>query len=156
MSLMADLVELRIYLEQLKGTYGDDYTNASPMPVGTMLKLTDMLQTTLVDGAELLLSVVVDGKPYPVDRLEGVLDTDHVDLTFDKAKGTVTSQRVYRKVDDGDFAAITPDLGAEDTSYVDTDVSADHLYSYYLVGVNGNGESLPSATVVVAYPPPEE
>jgi len=153
MSFMKNLNILRLQIANLETQY--EGSQGSPLPSGNIFSVGDQVELVLADGVDLLLSVAVDGKPYPVDNLVGVFDTDHVDLTFSAARGTVTGQRIYRSVDDGDFVALTPDIGAEDTSYEDTDVSAGHSYAYYVVGVNVNGESLPSITVTVWYPEPE-
>jgi len=150
-TFMDQVKKLRLEMDRMKGQYGDDYTNSAPVPVGRLIELNDLIQQALLSGVELMLSVFAEGKPYPPDHVDAVFDVDHIDLTFEAARGTVDAQRVYRSVDGGDFAAIVPDVGATDTGYEDADVSSDHSYSYYVVGVNENGESLPSMIVVEDY-----
>lgn len=153
MALFVDKLEgLRAAIVRIKSTYGSGYDSSAGMDVGTVIGLFDRMEDVLLAALDVFVDVVVNGKPYPPDKLTGVFDIDHVDLEWVAALGDVDNQRIYKDDDGGGFAAIVPDVGAGDTTYVDNVVVSGHVYSYYVVGVNVNGESDVSNTVIVSAP----
>lgn len=154
MSFVDDLQGLRDFVSLIKNRYGSSHQNSGYITTGEMVEFVDRTETVLLSALDVFVDVVVNGLPYPPDKLTGVLDGAEIDLEWIAAMGDVDNQRVYRDEDGGGFAALVPDIGAGDTTYTDSTVSAGHTYSYYIVGVNVNGESDPSNTVVVDYPSP--
>jgi len=57
--------------------------------------------------------------------------------------GTITGQRIYRKVDGGAFA-LWQTVAANATTIQDPAVSSGHVYTYYVVAYNAAGDSAPS------------
>lgn len=153
MPSFVDKIEaVRKYIETLKLQYGADYQNPAAIGVGRLIEFADITEDALFAGLEVFIDVIVNGKPYPPDKVVGAFDTDHIDLGWTAAMGDVTSQRIYKDDDGGGFSAIVPDVGAGDTTYVDSAVASGHTYLYYVVGVNGVGESKESNTAVVYVP----
>jgi hypothetical protein len=75
-----------------------------------------------------------------------------VNLTWQDNSNNETNFRVERRVLNGNFAALTPVLGANITTFQDTTASDGTAYEYRVFAVNAAGDSLPSKTASVTTP----
>ena len=66
-----------------------------------------------------------------------------IQLNWTLGSGTITGQRIYRRVDGGAFV-LWQSVAANAISAQDSGVTMGHLYDYYVVAFNGAGDSAAS------------